>query len=73
MITNQLNIKKIIKILNELKQKEISINIDTLYKICIEENIDTQDIDRTLRTMFNMGIISKENNKILFINSKKGI
>ena len=71
MITNQLNIKKIIKILNEFKQKEISINIDTLYKICIEENIDTQDVDRTLRTMFNMGIISKENNKILFINSKK--
>lgn len=73
MITNQLNTKKIIEILNELKQKEISINIDTLYKICIEENIDTQDVDRILRTMFNMGIISKENNKILFINSKKGI
>lgn len=68
MITNQMNTKKIIKILNGLKQKEISI--DTIYKICIEENIDIQDVDRTLRTMFNMKIISKKNDKIIFINSK---
>ena len=68
MITNQMNTKKIIEILNGLKQKEISI--DTIYKICIEENIDIQDVDRTLRTMFNMKIISKKNDKIIFINSK---
>lgn len=70
MINNISNTQKIITIIKELKQNKNSIDLNILYNQCKKENIEIQEVEKALRTLYNMGVILKsEDHKICFRDS----